>query len=244
LALATLVIVLPLSFVLRHKPEQYDMLPDGQRTEPPTANDTPSSVNPAQAEIGGRGALRSRTFWHLALAGICLVTVVMSVMTHIVPYLTSVGLDRSLAGVIASAIPVVSILGRLSFGWLADRHGSKTFAVIAFGMMSAGGILLAFNTNLYSWVLVVFVLLFGIGFGASVVLRVSLLRESFASARFGTILGIAEAIAMVGGLIGPPLAGWVFDEFGSYQYMWYAVAGLTLAALVLMKTMPLETRTT
>ena len=159
-------------------------------------------------------------------------------MTHIMPYLTSVGLDRSLSGIVASAIPLVSILGRLSFGWLGDRHGSKTFAAMAFGMMSAGGLLLALNTNVSSWVLAVFILVFGTGFGASVVLRVSLVREFFGSTSFGTILGIAEAIGMIGSLVGPPLAGWVFDEFGSYQYMWYAVAALMLAALVLIRTMP------
>jgi MFS family permease len=87
-------------------------------------------------------------------------------------------------------------------------------------------------------VLAVFVIVFGTGFGASVVLRVSLLRESFSATRFGTILGITEAMAMIGSLVGPPLAGWVFDEFGSYQCIWYAAAGLMLAALVLMKTMP------
>jgi MFS family permease len=164
--------------------------------------------------------------------------VVMSVMTHIMPYLTSVGLGRALSGLVASLIPVVSILGRLSFGLLGDRYGSKTFAVIAFGMMSAAGILLALNTNVSLWVLVLFVLLFGTGFGASVVLRVSLLREFFGSTRFGTILGVAETIAIMGSIAGPPLAGWVFDEYASYQYMWYAVAVLMFLALVLMKTMP------
>jgi MFS family permease len=105
-------------------------------------------------------------------------------------------------------------------------------------MMGAGGILLALNSSASLWVLVVFILVFGTGFGGSVVLRVALLREFFGSTRFGSILGIVEAIGMIGSLVGPPLAGWVFDEFASYQYMWYAVAGLMFLALVLMKTMP------
>jgi len=60
-------------------------------------------------------------------------------------------------------------------------------------------------------------------------MRVVTLREYFGSASFGKLLGIIMASAAIGGMIGPTLAGWVFDTFGNYQWVWLGF----LAILVL-----------
>ncbi len=43
---------------------------------------------------------------------------------------------------------------------------------------------------------------------------------------------------MVGQISGAPLAGWVFDTWGSYQGIWFGFAFLTLLGLVLALTTP------
>jgi MFS family permease len=234
LAIGTLVIVLPLSLLFRHKPEHYNMLPDGKRKERTTDYDIPNALTALKRDFSARKALASRTFWHITLASACFAMMVMTVNTHIMPYLSSVGLDRSLSGIIASIIPLVSIFGRLGFGWLGDRHGRIMIAAIAFGMMSMGAIFLGFNSNSSLWVIGIFVLLFGIGWGAIAVLRTSLLREFFGRSNFGAILGLVEGISLIGSLAGPPLAGWVFDEFGSYKYIWFSFTGVMLVAVFLI----------
>jgi len=238
LALGTLVILLPHSLLFRHKPEHYNMLPDGKRGDRATDDHIPDALASLKKEFSVRKALASRTFWHIALAWTCLVMAVMAVITHIMPYLSSVGLDRSLSGIIASVIPLVSVVGRLILGWLGDRHGRIRVAAIAFSMMSAGAIFLALSSDSGFWVLALFVLLFGIGYGAGVTLRPSLLREFFGRSNFGAIFGLVVGINMTGSLIGPPLAGWVFDEFGSYRYIWFAFTGILLVAVILITTIP------
>ncbi|MFC2051988.1 hypothetical protein ACFLT4_04595, partial [Chloroflexota bacterium] len=55
---------------------------------------------------------------------------------------------------------------------------------------------------------------------------------------FGTILGFMSGIAMLGNVTGTPLAGWVFDTWGSYQGAWLGYSVLVLAAAVLAFTIP------
>jgi cyanate permease len=48
-------------------------------------------------------------------------------------------------------------------------------------------------------------------------------------------------IIALGTIAGPPLAGWVFDNWGSYQPIWLAFAGLAaIAALAAMTTPPVS----
>ncbi len=68
--------------------------------------------------------------------------------------------------------------------------------------------------------------------------RMTLLRRYFGRSNFGTILGFASGVMMVGHVSGAPLAGWVFDTWGSYQGIWFGLAPLTLVGLVLALTTP------
>ena len=70
------------------------------------------------------------------------------------------------------------------------------------------------------------------------VLRSAILREYFGRSRFGTIHGFAVGVMMLGNLVGAPLAGWVFDNWGSYQGIWFVFAGLDFAGIVIMLTTP------
>ena len=63
------------------------------------------------------------------------------------------------------------------------------------------------------------------------------MREFFGRSNFGAIFGLAIGMSFVGSLAGPPLAGWVFDEFGTYTPVWLAFAGVMFVALLLMATM-------
>ena len=64
------------------------------------------------------------------------------------------------------------------------------------------------------------------------------MREGFGRNNFGTVFGLIAGINMVGGIIGAPLAGWVFDNWGSYQGIWFIFAGLAVMAVVLVATIP------
>ena len=103
-----------------------------------------------------------------------------------------------------------------------------TLGLLFFGYIATGGM----------WLLVPFLILFSVGWGGSMVTRMTLLREYFGRSRFGTLLGFVAGVGMVGQVAGAPLVGWVFDNWGSYQGIWFVLAGLGLVGLVFVLTIP------
>ena len=225
------VLGIPLSFIIRNRPEQYGYLPDGEQSSDSIPDIEIQSKGP---EIGLRQALRMKSFWYLTAIELIRMMTVVAVITHIMPYLSSLAISRSTGGLIAGAIPIFSIIGRFGFGWLGDATDKRYALALSLCLMSIG--LLVFYYVQVIWVSCVFLLLFSPGYGGGMVLRGAILREYFGRESFGKILGIIMGCAAVGGIIGPTLAGWVFDILRSYQPIWFIFCGLTgLTALLTLR---------
>ncbi|MFC1937064.1 MFS transporter [Chloroflexota bacterium] len=238
IGLGMLAIVLPLSLLIRHKPENYGYQPDGQISSIVETNKgQPSAVKP-EANVPAKEALRQRAFWHLAISTVCLSFVMSAIVTHIMPYLSSLGIARSISSLVALFLPLASIGGRLSGGWLSDRFGSRKVFAASFLSMSAGLIFFAYVNTGMIWLLVPFIITLSFGWGCLVTIRMSLLREYFGRGSFGTILGFVSGMMMLGNITGAPIAGWIFDTFGSYQAAWLGSCASTLAGAVLGLTIP------
>ncbi|MFO7772495.1 MAG: MFS transporter [Dehalococcoidia bacterium] len=238
LATGVLGICLPLALSVRHKPEQYGYLPDGEASSAMTGDDPLVPAEGAEVNIKARQALKSTTFWHITLAMLCQILMVSAVITHVMPYLSSIGVTRASSSLIASAIPLTSIGGRLGLGWLGDKVDKRWLMAGAFALTGLGLLCFGLASPEALWLLVPFLILFGIGYGGNNVLRPSALRESFGRSNFGAIHGLMVGIMMLGGISGPPLAGWAFDNWGSYQPIWLAFAGLAVVALFVVVTTP------
>jgi sugar phosphate permease len=236
-AFGTLVIVLPIAFLVRNKPEQYGCLPDGEVDNPSLANDSKERRQRTEVSFQPKQALASREFWHIALAFACNGFLMNAVLTHVMPYLSSVGIPRMAASFVASALPVASIFGRLSFGWLGDRLNSKGVTVTAFALMGTGVVLFELVASM-RWLLLPFIIIYGIGYGGNVPMRAVLLTEYFGRERFGTINGFLVGVMMLGNMTGAPLIGWAFDRWGTYKGAWLVSAAVTFGAVILMATTP------
>ncbi len=233
-----LVIVLPLSFLVRHKPEPYGYQPDGELIEPFDATDSQGPEPNTEINIPTKQALKSRTFWQLGISSMCHAFVVGAVVTHMMPYLSSLGILRSTSSVIAFILPTASIVGRLSSGWLAIRYGSRLIFAVSFISMTIGMLIFGYISADMTWLVVLFVVTFSLGWGWSVTSRLSLMRESFGRSNFGKIMGFISGMMMLGHITGAPLAGWAFDTWGTYQGAWLSYSAITLLASLLVFTIP------
>ena len=226
-------IPLPLSLLLRHKPEKYGWLPDGEDQRSVFDDDHSRPEVSNEVHVGAREALTSRTFWIIAIAFLCQVLPVNAVNTHIMPYLSSIGIPRSTSSFIASALPLLTVVGRVGFGWSGDRVDKKRVTALALALTSLGVLILGFTSAGQTWVIVAFLVVFGLGWGGAVPMLSGLLREYFGRERLGTIIGFAGGVMMVGVIAGAPLAGWVFDQQQDYQLAWFVLAGIVGVATVL-----------
>jgi OFA family oxalate/formate antiporter-like MFS transporter len=234
LGVGFLILGIPLLFVIRDKPEDYGLLPDGDPGFPGSPQET---MRPPKNPIRFWEALRHRSFLYLNLAEVVRMMLVSAVVTHSMPYLNNLGMSRASAALVVAGIPLSSILGRLGYGWLADRFPKRDVLALAFGAMGLG--MAAFSYAAVPAMILLFLLFFPPSFGGSMVLRGAILREYFGREYLGKMLGIVMGSAAIGGIVGPTLAGWVFDSVGSYQILWLAFAGaISLAVLLVLKVRP------
>ena len=183
-------------------------------------------------KIDLKDALKSRTFLFLNVAEAVRLMTIVSVATHVMPYLGSLGIPRSLCGFVAAAIPLCSIIGRFGFGWLGDIFDKRHVLAMTFFFMGTGVLVFCYVKTL--WIIVPFLLLFPPGFGGSMVLRGAILREYFGKDVFGKLLGITMGSASIGGIVGPTFAGWVFDRLGSYKPVWIIFCAVSILAIWLI----------
>ena len=230
-------IAAPLTLLIRHKPEQYGLLPDGETSNTEVTIQGTSLPQTVDEDIGYKEAVRGSTFWHIALATMLQIMMVSAVVTHIFPYLSSIGLNRTISSFVASAIPLTSVFGRMGFGWVGDKTNKKRIMIVGYAMMGVGFLFFAGATSGNIALLAPFVMFFSIGYGGNAILRAALVREYYGRLNFGTIHGFIMGIVVLGSMTGPPLAGFVFDNWGSYQGIWFAFAALSVLPLVLIATM-------
>jgi len=219
----------PLAFLIRDKPEQYGYLPDGEIST--------EQVPPLKSQdrgVGFKEALKSRNFWHISIAEAIRMMIAMAVITHVMPYLSSLDISRSRAAFMASSIPLLSIIGRLGFGWLGDVFDKKHAMVGVYFLAGAG--ILAFSHIQVPGIIFPFLILFPLSWGGTP-LRGAIVREYFGVTSFGKIFGLMMGIVAVGGILGPSLAGWTYDTLGSYHPIWLIFAGISIIPVILMLTM-------
>ncbi len=228
LGLGMWAIGIPLSMIVRNRPEHYGYLLDG---EAQSISGQSRKIQDKGVEVGLKEALKMRTFLYLNLVEALRMMTLMAVFTHVMPYLSSVGMQRSSASLVAGAIPLLSIIGRFGFGWLGDFYDKKHVMSLTLGLIILG--ILAFSFVHVRWVIIPFLILFPLGHGGSMVLRGSILREYFGRNSFGKMIGIIMGSASIGGIVGPTLAGWSYDTWGSYQLIWYVFMGLLIIAFTL-----------
>jgi len=232
LGLGTWIILLPLTWVIRSRPETGSPAPES--TGPQTAGESAEFA----VEIQFKHAVRDKSFVFINLCEFFRMLSLAAVVTHIMPYLGQNGISRTTAGMLAAGIPLVSIIGRFAFGWFGDRMEKRYVMAIAYCAMALGMFCFSFvhvRGSLY-----LFLFFFSVGFGGIAVLRGAILREYYGRFSFGKLMGIMMGFAAVGGIIGPTLAGWVFDTFGTYAYIWLIFCGTIGMAIVLI--LQVETR--
>jgi sugar phosphate permease len=159
LGLGMFLIGIPLSLLIRHSPEKYGYLPDGAEFK-----EQKSTAAYQDRDFDLRAALRTRVFWHLGIAESLRTMTLTALITHVIPYLSSQGISRSRATFIAAAIPLLSIIGRLLFGWLGDKYNKYHVMAMLYFLGSVS--ILTFAYVKTTWLLYLFLILFPLSWGA------------------------------------------------------------------------------
>jgi len=221
----------PFTATIRDRPES--VLPDGE----PERHGQASSGERFEGEKFTAGmALRSRAFWHLLGAMTLTGLGTTPIMTLLIPALLKEDFPIETAVLAAAAIPIVSIPGRLSFGWWGDYLNKRKLLAACFVLQALGLLVLAGTTAIPA--LILFVLLYGTASGGSGPLRTALQADYFGTKAMGTIQGMLQGLTFVDALLAPVFVGITVDLLGSYRPAWLALGLCVALAAPVLLTMP------
>lgn len=220
-----LVVGLPLTLLVRHRPRDYGEELDGG---PVRDSDEGYEVRITGPDFTARQAMATSAFWLISVGHAAALLTVSSIMVHMVPHLTQ-GLGYSLAnaGLVVALMTAFQMAGQIGGGFLGDRFNKRLICVICMLSHMAALLLLAHASNLM--MVVLFAVLHGLAWGIRGPQMVALRADYFGASSFGTIMGFSSLIVMLGMSIGPIFAGYLYDVQGNYT-MAFTVLGLSAMA--------------
>lgn len=240
-AFIVLIVGVPMVALIRNRPEDYGLLPDG---DPPGANavTTTSRSGPVEDEPGADFAigqvLRTRAFWFLSLGHASALLVVSAVQVHMVAHVNlSLGYSLGAAATLTAITTGTMVVGTLVGGWLGDHFSKRLIITIAMLFHMVAMLLLVFFSAYAA--LVASAVLHGAAWGCRGPLTNALRADYFGRASFGKVMGFSSMILGLGTMAGPMLAGVMYDMTGSYRAPFLITGLLTgLASLFFVFATP------
>ncbi|KAJ8254774.1 hypothetical protein GJAV_G00197210 [Gymnothorax javanicus] len=160
---------------------------------------------------------------------------------HLVAHSRHAGFSEYQAAFIISATGVTDLVGRVVSGWLSDLGRLRLLHVLSLwtGLTGLFMVLLPLGSieGSYAGLLVVS-LLYGFCSGAMTPLVFSAVPDIVGMQRMLGALGLLQLIESVGGLLGPPLSGWLKDQTGSYTASFVVAGGFIMAGTLVLATLP------
>ena len=189
----------------------------------------PSSGSGGSASgLSLRDTLRSPTFRWLYLATVLASPVMFIPFAHVSASARDLGLGEAFAVGLVGLIGVGSLVGRFAIGLLADRLGRAQTLVLM--QLSMGASYVLWGAAGGQGLLVVFALWFGLSYGAIVSLLPAICMDYFGGKSVASVVGTLYSGAAFGNLLGPVLAGAVFDHSGHYLGVMAVCGVLSLSA--------------
>ena len=133
---------------------------------------------------------------------------------HISAAARDAGVPDAQAVGLVGLIGIGSLVGRFAIGWLADRMGRIKTLMLMQGLMGLSYLVWAGAQD--PWMFAVFALWFGLSYGSIVSLLPAICMDLFGGRAVSAIIGTLYTGAALGNLLGPVLAGQVFDMTQSY----------------------------
>jgi MFS transporter, OFA family, oxalate/formate antiporter len=175
-------------------------------------------------------AMRFPAFWWLGALRFFAACAFPLMNTHMVAYAIGQGIAPARAATALGSVSFVSMAGRLTTGWLADRVGRAQTLTLMYTSATAGILCLSLIT-LDGWPgwLVGYVVLYGVAQGSSGIIGSARAADVFAGPTLATISGWLALASGPGEAIGAWAGGAVYDWTGGYLPA-FGVAVVALAA--------------
>jgi len=230
---STALIALPLAYfwMKDHPPEYYGMLPDG---------DTPTNEKEGEVEtkidygydFTPKEAMKTRSFWMVLIAFMLNGGTLAMVTMHQMAYHQSLGIDALAAAGILGMMATISLGGRFLTATFGSRFTEREYIMFGYLLRTLGLVVFIYARNIP--MIMLFALLFGVGYGITIPAQTSLRANYFGRKAYATITGYITFFIAITNVAYPTFAAWIYDTTGSYMQAFWIVAALQGLAIVFM----------
>ncbi len=240
------VLLAPPNLLLRRRPDDLGLHPDGIGAGGVTGGRHGNIVDSDWAAVDwtlGR-ALRTARFWWIAVGYFCGLFTWYAVQVHQTKYLIDIGFSPETAAWALGIVSFVAVPGQIALGHLSDRIGREWVWMIGNGgFVLCCLALIALRTHPTLAVLYAMVVAQGaLGYGLTSVMG-AIAAEIFEGRHYGNIFGCVMLAAILGGAAGPWLAGSLHDRFGDYApAFWISIVLSLVSAVAIWRAAPRKVR--
>jgi len=225
-----ILIGMPLALLVRRSPESMGLEPDGDPTPPRDENSVSRQENQNAADFTVAQAVRTQAFWFITGATAIRVIVLSAVNVHYIALMVWKGMTPQRAAFFLAAQAFMALPSHLIFGWLGDRMSKPHLMSSCMLLASASMVVLA---NVHSeWAVLIFIAMFSV-VESTFPVNWSTVGEYFGRRNFAKIRGSMSFVSTWGSVIGPVIAGAIYDRTENYTIMIWSSAALLLIASAL-----------
>jgi len=224
-----LVVGLPLCFGVRRSPESMGMQPDGEAFQHAKELDGQAmrQIDPRdEPKITTRQAMRTRIFWMLVASMMARSAAFTTVTTHFIPMMVWKGLSQTQASVLLAGFAIFNLPLHFVLGWIGDYVNKPKLTAIC--MLLGVVAILPMLWSDSPWALWFFTALYCV-LDASIPVYWASVGDFFGRKSFGTIRGTMNLFYTWGSVLGPVIAGAVYDRTHSYATV---LTGMTVLLMI------------
>src|ERR1700712_3026596 len=232
MGILVLVALAPINLLLRKRPQDMGLEPDGDAALSASSRPVSNIVDPMWAAVDWTlaRAIRTSRFWWLALGYFGGLYIWYAVQVHQTKYLFDIGFSPGIAAFALGLVSLLGIPGQIFLGHLSDRIGREwiwAISCLGFAICFAALIALAYAPTLALLYLMV-ATQGALGYGLTSIMGAVVL-EIFEGKQFGSIFGTLMLAALAGGAAGPFVTGMLHDIYGNYTLAF--VIGIAMSAI-------------
>lgn len=216
----------PLSRLVRNRPEELGLRPDGDPPSPDAALSRSPRHAGDEAGFTWQEAIRTRDFWLISFGHASSSIVIVSIMVHLGLLLDDRGFSLGTISAVVATYTAVNAIFILVGGYLGDRIPIKLAAFGFSASQSVAVVVLVFAHN--APMLFLFAALLGIGFGGRTPVTTSIRGIYFGRKAFAAITGISMVPMNILLFSAPLFAGYMRDITGKYDVPFITIAVVCL----------------